>query len=433
MKMNRIIFFSLAAAILAGCETEESLLKNHVFIDAESFNNEVRVALDEGQTEVSRELNVSMASQEDNDVKIVFTKSPELLDTYRKAYYAPDVELLPDANCDFTGMETSIKAGDIVAEAVKFTFKDLDKLDLENKEYVLPVTLTSDGVDVLERAKTMYFKVKKASLVNSVADMNQNCAWPEWGDFKEVEAMKTFTMECLINCHAFNNESKIHTVMGIEDHFLIRIGDVQKSTNMLHVAAGYADVENGSYYRRSIPEVDDVQLQLKTDRWYHIAVTFDNGEVKLYLDGKERASGNIAVLQEIPNPDDPENPFKFGVPEGKFMIPHSDELDGKPRCFWLGYSYDHFAEGKMNRCLDGMMAEVRVWKKALTAEEINAPGHFYKIYPDKSTGKYSEDLVAYWKFNDEQGKTVKDYSQYGHDLEGFNSFIWYPVELPLNE
>lgn len=432
MKRNSIIFCALSALLFAGCESESSLLENHLFIDASSFKNEIRLALDEGVTEAEGEINIAMASTVSQDVNINFIAEPSLLETFREAYYSPDALLLPEQYYDLSETKTLIRTGNVKGD-VKVEFKNLGSLDLDGKDYVLPVTMMSDEVKTLDRAKTMYFVVKKAALVNAVADLNSNCAWPEFKDFTKVENMEQFTMECLINCHAFNNESSIHTVMGIEDHFLIRIGDANKAKNWLHVAAGYSDKKNGSYYRASIPTTDAVApLLLKKDRWYHIAVTFDNGEVKLYLDGIERASGNIKVLATVQeeNPETGEKvPVDYGVEKVNLMIPHSDEIE-QPRCFWLGYSYDFIKEGKMNRCLDGMMAEARIWGRVLSKEEINAENHFYKIYPEKD-GQFSEDLLAYWRFDDAKGKVVKDHSRYGHDLTGFANFVWYPVELPV--
>ncbi|MDE7127008.1 MAG: LamG domain-containing protein, partial [Bacteroidales bacterium] len=107
------------------------------------------------------------------------------------------------------------------------------------------------------------------------------------------------------------------------------------------------------------------------------------------------------------------------------MVEHSEEDNNKPRCFWIGYSYNN------DRSFNGFISEVRMWKKVLTEEEINAPAHFYKLYPDEETGNFPEELVAYWKFDDKKGKIVKDYSIYGNDLTGNQNFIWYPVNLPI--
>lgn len=76
------------------------------------------------------------------------------------------------------------------------------------------------------------------------------------------------------------------------------------------------------------------------------------------------------------------------------------------------------------------MSEVRVWKKVLTEEELNAPNHFYKLYPDSETGMFDENLVAYWKFNEGKGAKVKDWSRYGNDLTADHDIAWYSVSLP---
>ena len=89
----------------------------------------------------------------------------------------------------------------------------------------------------------------------------------------------------------------------------------------------------------------------------------------------------------------------------------------------VGYSYDD------KRSFDGMMGEIRVWNKVLTAEEINAKDHFYKIDPA------SEGLVSYWKFNDNntKDKVVKDYSGNGFHLETKNNANWQNVSVPAED
>ena len=70
---------------------------------------------------------------------------------------------------------------------------------------------------------------------------------------------------------------------------------------------------------------------------------------------------------------------------------HSDESGGQARCFWIGYSYNE------QRFFNGSVAEVRIWNRALTAEEIQAVNHFYTADPA------SEGLIAYWKFDEGEG------------------------------
>lgn len=412
MKRTGIFIFAATLA-LVGCSKQDGSFENKMFIKADSYRSEVRVATDEGVKTLKRNLSVAIAQPLENDIDVKVVKSPELLETYRKAWYEPTAELLPDENCNLEGLSTVLRGGDVASKDIELTFSGLDKLDY-SKVYVLPVTIVSDGVAVLERAKTMYYVVKEASLVNYVADLKSNRSWPVWDNWDKVKNLETFTMEALINCHAFNNESKILTVMGVEDHFLVRIGDVTIPANQIQIACAYKDVEGGSTLRA---DLTDPSLQLKVDRWYHLAVTFNKGYIKVYLDGRLRAEKDLTNIGTVVR-DGVQIPIEFKAVD--FSAPHSDESDGKPRCFWIGYSYDS------KRCLDGMIAEARLWNKVLSAEEINAPNHFYKLYPSD----INASLLAYWKFDDAAGKAVKDYSIYGNNLSSDHDILWRPVSLP---
>lgn len=96
---------------------------------------------------------------------------------------------------------------------------------------------------------------------------------------------------------------------------------------------------------------------------------------------------------------------------------HHNEEDGS-RVFWIGYSYESA------RYFDGDLSEVRIWNRTLTREEITAPMHFYTVDPD------SEGLISYWKFDDEAGNIIKDYSSSGYNLTCDKNPQWNKVSLP---
>lgn len=403
MKYNKFGFVlcALVAAASVGCGGDKESahhFDNKIFISATGFTNEVRI--EENVQALSRSIIVKVAQPEGYDIEASFRAAPELLATYREAYYDENVLLLPESHYDLTGVSATISAGKVASDPLTLDFVDLDQLDLDSK-YVLPVTISSvNGVDILRSARTIYYIFKEASLVNVVADMKENRAWPDWENFSEVEDMTAFTMEALIYGHAFKNE--IATIMGIEDVFLVRIGDTGIPKSQIQVAYASKD-QQGAVQRGS---VTNAQLKLQTGRWYHVAVTFDSGEIKVYLDGKMKASGSSAAS---------------GVTAVNFKVAHSDEDDGKPRCFWIGYSYDD------KRYLDGMISEARMWNRALTMEEIQAENHFYKVDPA------SAGLVAYWKFDEGEGNVVKDHTACGNNLSTETDLKWYPVELPAKE
>lgn len=402
-------------AALTACQNgEEHTFENKVFISEDSFARQLRVQRDEGVTQMTYDLTVGMASPEDNDVEVSFRTAPELLTAYRNAYYDTEAQLLPEANYDFGALSAVIRSGSVTSDPLTLSFIDLDKLDYDENDYVIPVTISeASGVGILESARTLYLVVSEASLINVVADINDNLAWVDWTNRTPLQNMKQFTMEVLINANSFTNE-EISTVMGIEDNFLIRIGDNLHPKNQLNIAYG-KDVGEDENARGSLFVEKPL---LKTGQWYHIAVTFDRGYIKVYVDGElvaEKEEASVEGGDVLESVD-----FTTGVSIDGTGRP--DEDGGRPRAFWFGYSYT--TAKPTARDFDGMIAEARIWNRVLTSDDINAENHFYKVPPD------SEGLVAYWKFCDAKGSVIADYSDYGNDLQTDHTPTWVEVELP---
>lgn len=417
----------LLAAALTGCKSDEESkyhFENKVFISGNSFTDDIHVKRD--NLDVTRnetcDITVSMAQPKERDITVTFAEAPELLDHYRRFYEDPTAQLLPGDGSYYTFAELStvIPSGSVESSPLAFEFKNLDQLPIEEQQrYVLPVTIVSaDGMDVLESARTVYFIFSKAALINVVAEMENNCAWPEWtADTEAVKDMESFTLEALIYANSFSRD--ISTIMGVEDLFIVRLGDSGPSNQLQVAFAKKVSEEATSPSRGTIPSEPNSKFDLKPFRWYHIAVTFDHGTIGVYIDGKLKESAKAEVSDPSGSP--------VLIDKVNFAIPHSDETDGKDRCFWIGHSYRLQTDGELfyERRFDGMMSEVRIWNRALSAEEIASENHFYKIDPK------SEGLVAYWKFDDNtQGKSVKDYSPSGFNLSTEREISWKSVALP---
>lgn len=391
MKLNKfnVIAALLAAVVLWGCKNEDVSRQhydNKLFISASAFTDEMLIKGTVHSYE--RQITAGIAKPAAEDITVEFAAAPELLGHYRQAFYDPDVLLLSAEHYLLEEPQTMIQAGSVTSAPVRIEFVDVNLLD-KDERYVLPVTIRSvQGIGgVLGSARTLYFLFKGAALINVVADIADNRAWPEWDDPSPVTDMTTFTLEAMIYGNAFKNQ--ISTIMGIEGQFLVRIGDAGVDPDQIQVAA--------------LKNLTNADLKLESRRWYHLAVTFNAGDVAVYLDGVEKCKGNV------------------GTRSVNFGVAHSDESANKPRCFWIGYSYDK------DRYLDGRISEVRIWNKALSVAQINAPDHFYRVEPT------ADGLVAYWKFDEGAGKTVKDHTSYGNDLTLENDPKWIAVALPQTE
>ena len=114
---------------------------------------------------------------------------------------------------------------------------------------------------------------------------------------------------------------------------------------------------NGSYSK--FPTVGNAANALPVNEWVHIAVTYDAGKLCIYVNGKLQSSGTCG----------------YGAINWGTYAPIDQEQS--TRGFHIGYSM------RRKRELAGEIAEVRIWDRVLTAEEIAAPDHFYTVDPPR--------------------------------------------------
>lgn len=383
MKINNLIITVLAvfSIVLVGCQDDYENYENKLFISASNYTKEILFKA--GDSNIEMGISVAIAKPEEHDIKVTMIPAPDLLSTYRLTYYDETAVLLPEEHYVMSETSTIIKSGNIVSPELPIEFINPGKLDV-NTTYVLPVTIKSvEGIDVLQSAKTYYYVFRGASLINVVCNISRNRAYPDFNNDPKFNNLTQNTMEILFKANSFPNT--LNTLMGIESNYLLRIGD--------------SDIPNNQLQLATTKSCTNADLQLESNKWYHVAVTFDKGSVKIYINGVEKYSGSAG---------------KSSVSLG---AKHTNEDDGS-RCFWVGYSYTH------DRFFDGVVSEVRIWNRALTAEEIQATNHFYAVDPE------SEGLISYWKFDEGSGTVAKDYSVSGYDLTIENNPKWEPVSLP---
>lgn len=383
LKYN-LLTLCFGALALAGCSSNDEAehhFDNKLFVNVE--NPVEGLVFTSGQDETfTRTLTAAVALEAESEISGTFMIASSLVDTYN-AIYSDSAKLLPTSCCTIENANVTIAKGAIESDEATVTFSSLGDLDSETT-YVMPVELTNvSGIDLLQSKTNVYFIFKGASLINVVANISGNRAYPDWKDGSIFNNLTNFTLEALINADKLSKQ--ISTVMGIEGNFLVRIGDAGVASNQIQIASN--------------SNLTNADLQLETGKWYHLAVTFNRGTVIVYLNGVKKLEGSC------------------GKGTVNFGAAHTNEDDGS-RCFWIGYSYE------AARYFDGQISEVRIWNKTLSADEINVENHFYTVDPD------SEGLIAYWKFNEGSGKTIKDYSVNGNDLTADSDLTWINVELP---
>ena len=389
MKINKLLFTAVTgfAALLVGCQEydeDKHHYDNQLYISSSIFTKEIKFKA--GDDKVQDGLSVAIAKPEAYDIKVIMAPAPELLPTYRMAYYDENAILLPEEYYSMPETSTVISSGAVTSAKLPIEFNNIGNLD-RNETYVLPVSVQSaDGIGILQSAKNYYYVFRGASLVNVVCSLSKNRAYPDFNNDDRFNNLTENTMEILFKANAFPNQ--LNTLMGIEEHYLLRLGDSSLPSNQLQIAT---------------PDVNltSPDLTFESNKWYHLAVTFNRGNIKVYVNGEEKYAGNVSMSS-----------VDLGAK-------HHNEDNGD-RVFWVGYSY------ASDRFFDGVVSEVRIWNKELTADEIKAPAHFYTVDPA------SDGLISYWKFDDGAGQTVKDHTANGYDLTIEKEATWVPVSLPEN-
>lgn len=382
MKLKNLYLISIAllAGVFTSCSDDTETFDNKIYVDASVKTSSVLLKNTVPSTE--GRFQIAMAKPESKDITISLKADPALVDTYNAAFY-DSAEALPSQYYTLETQQTTILAGSILSDFITVKFNNLTELD-RDKVYVLPITIDQANVGVLQSARTMYYVLKGAALINVVADLTKNLVYVDWKKPEVANNLKQMTAEALIKVNKF--DKMISSVMGIEGYFLLRLGDAGIPQNQLQVATGKGNLTSSD-------------LAIPTGEWTHIAVTYNadaGGKITVYINGKNMLEGAV----------------DFGPID--WAKTKSDEGNG----FWIGHSYNR------ERWLEGEIAECRIWNKVLTADEINSKDHFYQVEPDAA------GLVSYWKFDEGVGTSIADYSGNGNNATAVEALTWNAVELP---
>ena len=282
---------------------------------------------------------------------------------------------------------------------LKFTYQDLPEGTIRSCTATLTEKDPAAGAQPL--TVVLMFSQKPKGMITTAVNMTGTRAWPAWNDPAPVTDMKAFTLEALVNPTVSRYSGSLSTIMGIEGKFLVRLGDVGIPWNQVQVC--WDSGRQGSWGNIE-GKLSNSNMKVNLNEWTHIAVTFGEGTVKVFINGVEKGSTTTDVPASV----------NFGVAHNDEQAPQGQPIT---RCFWVGYSYESARDFR------GMMSELRIWNRALTASELAEEARRYDVDPK------ADGLVTYWKCDEGQGDVIKDYTSYRNDLAS-DGLKWEPVSLP---
>lgn len=367
----------------------DSPFENVVYLEAAKVRPESDFTFKNTLETATKDLCVALAYPADGDVDVELTADPSQVAVYN-ARHGTDCRMLDARYWKMGASRVHIQKGEVLSAPVPLTFQSLTELEIDAK-YLLPVRIASatGGVQMLASSSTLWYVVMRSSAITTAVSLKENYFEVPGFDAGSptasvVNGLEKLTYEAIIKVDAF--QPSISSVMGIEQYCLLRIGDSNFPNAQLQFCSP-GDVK--------FPKADKTKVLLDKT-WYHVAVTYDteNRVAVMYVDGREQSR-----LEDYGNGE--------AVSLGK-------QIRGKDFLFKIGHSYGEPED--YTRQLDGSICEVRVWGVIRSQAEIFAS--MYDVDPG------TPGLLAYWKFNEGSGDTVKDWTGNGNDAVAHNPAVW---------
>lgn len=359
MQTKLILLITLFISLFSACKNAEDLEDVLYFTGTET--SPVSQYTIDGPTDIG--ITVSSSCLASSEQKINISVATEKLEEYNhtngKTYKG-----LPEGSYKLSSESILLKAGENVSEQLILSLLNTSKFE-EGAVYCLPLTISNveGGMPVLESSRTIYIVLNQTIITQAAASKNMPIPFE---DDPSLASVPQVTMEARVMVTKFASSNPyISTVMGVEEEFLLRFGDVTIEPNQLQLAGGGYPVT--------------AKTEFETNKWYHLAVVFDGSTIKLYVNG------------ELDGQTD--------APRGPIVLCGKTDK----RRFCIGGSLN-------SRLLNGYISEVRVWKKALSQSQIQ--NNMCYVSPDNY-----KDMIAYWRFNDgADAEVIKDWTGNGWDI-----------------
>jgi hypothetical protein len=340
--------------------------KKGLFVTGTEVNPVVTFAVEDTPSEYP--VSVQATKKADSNIKLKLAIDTSLVSAYneknKSSYYA-----IPAGSVELVNPDVTIQAGGVVSNTATVRLLSTENFQ-DGRTYLVPVTIVSVDGDQspIEGSKTIYLRISRTV---KFAAINNNSGASSCFIFDKAEHMTNFTYQIKMYCTGWGGMHRLATWSQKDEskQSMIRWGDGNYGSDILQwVTAG--------------PQVLS-KTHFQANRWYLISLVYDGSAFRMFIDGTE------------------DNSSVGTVPDG-----YLDWQRWEMGMSWGGYRSSQFFPGRF--------CEVRVWNKALSASQI-ATG-LCGVDP------HSEGLVAYWKFNENQGHVFHDATGHGYDMDWTNTW-----------
>lgn len=367
-KSFNILSFILLSTFLLSCK-HEAVYKNVVYLSSAETSVTTTLTVEDTGGELA--LTAKSAQIVNSPVNVSLNIDNTLIEEYNTKN-GKNYSALPEDSYELSGNSVTISAGSNISDAIKLSIKSTDDFK-DGVSYMIPVTIkNSDKLPVLNSSRTIFIIINRI-IISNVASLTNNYFNVDFSKNSDnLKSLSNVTYEIRVRVNSFQSRSPfISSIMGIEENFLLRFGDVTVKPNQLQMAGGST--------------ATNVPMEFATGIWYHLAGVYDGSSLKIYVNGELAAKTDASRTIDL-----------------------TDQRSG-------GF---HFGFSAGGRLLNGEISEARIWSKVLSPAEI--VNGMCGIDPT------SPELIGYWKFNEGEGNTAYDISGNGHDAIANRDVVWIP-------
>ena len=370
--MKKILIALSAIALLASCQKSiidrEGLMKNGIVTFQSNSVGEMSALLEESGPVT---FTIASSVKVDKDVTVNFEPardSAAVLGVFNKTN-GTNYWMLPEGNYTIGAKSTVIKAGSAVSEPVTVNV-NIDGFK-NGVIYCLPFRITGTNSTLTSLPGEEYaFLVIRGYVYASAANLPGGSYFEMPSTVNDPRLqLEVCTMEIRVKANRWASANPyISSLIGVEENFLLRFGDISCDPNQLQLAGQGVSITSKAHF--------------DTGKWYHIAVVADGVKqtCDLYVNGELDSS----------------------TPMGGKGINLGKVYNSK---FAIGMS-------ERGRYLDGQVSEARVWGRLLSPTElVNNQCSIADPVKEARENK----LLGYWKLDaDNRGKDLT-----GNGFDGY--------------
>lgn len=336
----------------------------------------------------------SSSHKTNEDIDVVFEYNPGAVDAYN-ALHKTTYFAAPEEALEITNLSTIIKAGSASSTPVSVKVISTSPL-LDGRSYLIPLTIKSTrggNMSVLEASRTIFLRI--ARIINFAAVSMNNATGATTGspgqrgnfngfalfDPQNPARLANFTVEIKNLIYDFRGGDGNSNPQPIQ--YLVSWTNQWEQTT---IGFRYGELGNPNNSLQVIGSLGGkFAYGFNKNQWYTLSLSYDGSKGVLFVDGNPVA--------ELP---------------GSMVLDFSRMQFGQ--C-WGGYHTRQYVNGRI--------AEVRVWERALTASEIKL--NLCGADPNAA------GLLAYWKMNEGSGHIFHNSSKAGskYDMD-WSKVYWDP-------